>query len=360
MSVQTFVQPQSSSQSASSYPAIVDGAVSVLTRLGDNFAPHAVGFPNMTIAVDAGHFMIGQTLVEKPAQTSPAITPPANNARIDRVVIDNLTGLVSVVTGAESATPSAPDIPAGKSPVAQIILQVGTTAITNSMITDERDFGTLGSKGLGGLIDVTTFTTSGTYTPPAGTQRVIVEAVGGGGSGGGAGATNGSTVQAASGGGSGAYAKALLTSGFSGVAVTVGAGGAAPAAGSNSGNPGSASSFGNIINCPGGTAGIATPLYAPPFTVGSGGPSATSTGGNIINSKGGTGGKGIAISTNAIMAGDGAYSVFGAGGVGPGTSPGSPGVSPGSGGGGSPALPNTAARSAGAGAPGIVIVYAYG
>jgi len=60
------------------------------------------------------------------------------------------------------------------------------------------------------------------------------------------------------------------------------------------------------------------------------------------------------------MAGDGAYSVFGAGGVGPGTSPGSPGVSPGSGGGGSPALPNTAARSAGAGAPGIVIVYAYG
>jgi hypothetical protein len=45
-----------------------------------------------------------------------------------------------VVTGAEAASPSAPAIPSGKLPVCQIALATSTTAITNSLLTDERAF----------------------------------------------------------------------------------------------------------------------------------------------------------------------------------------------------------------------------
>ena len=72
------------------------------------------------------------------------------------------------------------------------------------------------------------FTTgSATYTPTAGTNKVLVEVIGGGGAGGGAPATSSVQFSVGGGGGSGAYAKKLITSAFSGVTVTVGAGGTA-------------------------------------------------------------------------------------------------------------------------------------
>lgn len=82
-------------------------------------------------------------------------------------------------------------------------MQTTTTAITNAMLTDERDFSNVGSSS-GGLLNIQTFTSSGTYTPTPGTTKVIVEVVGGGASGGSCAATTGSTASGASGGGSGA------------------------------------------------------------------------------------------------------------------------------------------------------------
>lgn len=358
MSVQTFVQPDSSTQSASTYPRIGDAAISALTRIGGNFAPHAQNAPDMTVALDPGHLMNGQVLVEQASQSTAAITAPTTNPRIDRIVIDNATGAVSVITGTEAASPTAPAIPAGHSPVAQVLLQTTTTAVSNSMLIDERDFSNVGFSS-GGLINVQTFTSSNTYTPTAGTTKVIVEVIGGGGSGGGSAATGANQATAASGGGAGAYAKALITSGFSGVTVTVGAGGAAGSTGGSNGNPGSASSFGSLVSAPGGTAGIGGAAFTPPAVVGTGGVSAVSTGGNLINSKGAGGGKGFALTTNAVVAGDGGASVFGGGAQGAGLSAGTAGVSPGSGGSGSPAIANTAARAGGAGANGLVIIYEY-
>lgn len=78
-------------------------------------------------------------------QRTAAITAPVSNSRIDRIVIDAATGAVSVITGTASPTPSAPAITAGKIPVAQVLLTSATTAITNSMITDERAFNSLGA-----------------------------------------------------------------------------------------------------------------------------------------------------------------------------------------------------------------------
>lgn len=358
MSVRTFQQPDSSVQSAQDYPGIVDGAVSVLTRIGNNFSPHEQPSPDMTIAIDAGHLMNGQTLVEQSAQSTGTITAPVTDPRIDRIVIDNATGAVSVVAGIEAASPIPPAIPVGKSPVAQVLLQTTSTAITNAMLTDERDFSNVGL-GAGALINVQTFTSSGTYTPTAGTSKIIVEVVGGGGSGSGTAATGATTAAASSGGASGAYAKSLITSGFAGTTVTIGAGGAAPAAGANAGNNGATSSFGAFISCPGGSHGNAGPAFTPPAVIGGAGAGATATGGSIVNGTGTQSGHGFVLSTGAVVGGSGGASHFGGGGTGGGNGPGGNAASPGAGGGGSSSIANTAARSAGAGANGIVIVYEY-
>jgi len=263
-----------------------------------------------------------------------------------------------VVTGVESATPAAPAIPAGKSPVAQVLLQTTTTAITNAMLTDERDFSNVGSSS-GGLINVQTFTSSGTYTPTPGTTKVIVEVVGGGASGGGCAATSASTASGASGGGSGAYAEALITSGFSGVAVTIGAGGAAPAAGANDGNDGGNSSFGSLVVAPGGKHGRGSIAFTPPITLGSSGVTSAPTGATILGTVGYPGGSSYILSTSNTAGGLGAPTVFGPGGLPGGNAAGNAAITPGAGGGGASSLASSVARAGGAGANGMVIVHEY-
>ena len=80
------------------------------------------------------------TLTEKVAQTTGTLTAPTTDPRIDRVVIDNTTGVVSVITGVEAASPVPPALTAGKLPVCQVALAVSQTQILNADITDERAF----------------------------------------------------------------------------------------------------------------------------------------------------------------------------------------------------------------------------
>jgi hypothetical protein len=61
--------------------------------------------------------------------------------RIDRIVIDDVTGIVEDITGAEAISPVPPAIPVGKLPIAQVSLLITTTEITNADIVDERVFG---------------------------------------------------------------------------------------------------------------------------------------------------------------------------------------------------------------------------
>lgn len=144
MSAQTFQKTDSNTQAATAWPVNVDADLSVLTRIGESFAPHAQATPNMTIAIDPGHLFDGVTLTEIAVQSSSTIVAPTANPRIDRVVIDQQTGIVSVVTGVEAASPVAPSIPSGKAPVAQVLLQTSSAVITDTMITDERDLSALG------------------------------------------------------------------------------------------------------------------------------------------------------------------------------------------------------------------------
>ena len=221
MSVEKFMLPSNQT----------DNDLAVLARIAAAFAPHATDPLMLALVVDRGHLMAAGSLIETPSQLVDGFTAPVAQPRIDRVVI-NAGGSASVVTGAEAANPVAPSLPVGAIPVAQVRLEPAAAVITNAMITDERDFSGL-AQARGTVITVQRFTSSGTYTPTPGTTGVIVELVGGGGSGGSCAAPPAAQGACAGGGSAGAFARARLTSGFAGVAVTVGAGGAAAAAGAN-------------------------------------------------------------------------------------------------------------------------------
>ncbi|MBN8902825.1 MAG: hypothetical protein J0H57_17495, partial [Rhodospirillales bacterium] len=126
------------SMTATEYKNGIDNNSVVGKRFINRFAPHAQTTPNMTVRVEPGDLFDGKTLTEVAAQDTGTITAPASHPRIDRVVLENKTGVISVITGSESVTPAAPDITSGYSPVAQILLDTTTTAITNDLITDER------------------------------------------------------------------------------------------------------------------------------------------------------------------------------------------------------------------------------
>lgn len=93
---------------------------------------------NLKAAIAKGFIWNGTTLTEVAAQQTAALTAPAANPRIDRLVVSDSTGALSVITGAEAASPSAPALTANKIPVAQIAWIVGQTQIVNADLTDER------------------------------------------------------------------------------------------------------------------------------------------------------------------------------------------------------------------------------
>lgn len=140
MTVATFEQPDFTTQDAATYKAAIDASIAVVAQVGGAFACHQSdpSTPNMTVKVDAGRLLVAGAIVSQAQQTSGTITAPVTNPRIDRVVINPTTGAISIVTGAEAASPTAPAITAGYLPCAQIALTTSTTAITDAMITDER------------------------------------------------------------------------------------------------------------------------------------------------------------------------------------------------------------------------------
>ncbi len=143
MPVASYVESNFTTQDSTTYKSAIDGNGSVLARLAAPFAPHAQATANMTVAVDAGAVFTGGALTIVAMQSTGTIAAPISHPRIDRVVIDAMTGSIATVTGTESATPVPPAIPAGFLPIAQVLLQPGIAGITNAMITDERITGNL-------------------------------------------------------------------------------------------------------------------------------------------------------------------------------------------------------------------------
>lgn len=209
----------------------------------------------------------------------------------------------------------------------------------------------------GRLLAVKVFTASGTYTPTAGTNSIMVEVLGGGGGGGSAAASSTSTVALGAGGGAGGYAKSYLTTVPTSAAVIVGAGGAAASTGGKS-------SFNGTIVANGGGAGGSTlaGAWSASNTVGQnvsalGG---TASGGNILNVSGGDGTNALYTTVGNCVSGGGGTSVYSGGkrGVGGGTQAGQS-ATLGGGGSGANATNTTTTYTGGSGGAGIVIVYEY-
>lgn len=135
----------------------------------------------------------------------------------------------------------------------------------------------------GRLLNIVKITSSGTYTPSAGTKSIIVEAIGGGGASGNLTATAANQNAISAAGSNGGYAKARYTSGFSSVSVTIGAGGVVNGgSGGGYGGNGGATTFGSLLTCPGGNGSAVGVANVPPFNAGAAQSSGLPTGSGII------------------------------------------------------------------------------
>lgn len=127
-----------------SYKGKLDANFAVAQRVGDAFAPKPASPAAMSVVVDAG-FTAGagpsglQSVLEIGAQTlAIAAAPGAPNNRIDLVVLDEASGVASVIAGTPAGSPVAPALTAGKKQIAQISVPNGTASIANGNITDLR------------------------------------------------------------------------------------------------------------------------------------------------------------------------------------------------------------------------------
>lgn len=218
--------------------------------------------------------------------------------------------------------------------------------------------------GGGRLLNIKTFTSSGTYTPTPGTRYVIVEAVGGGGGGGGCSSTTSNNAAVSGGGASGSYIKAKFDIASIGdtVEITIGAGGVG-GIGGQAGGAGGDTKLGALATATGGKGG--TPSTSPAssaFIAVGGAPGSIPIGGNLISSLGSRGGAGLFFnSSTGAVGGDGAPSQYGGSGIGSGSSgtTGTNGSGYGSGGGGNARQPSSGAVNGYDGAKGILIIYEY-
>lgn len=207
----------------------------------------------------------------------------------------------------------------------------------------------------GNLLNIQTFTGSGTYTPTTGMANCLVLAWGGGGAGGGATTTGAGQISAGGGGTAGALAWEFITAATIGTSqvVTIGAGGVGDG---DAGAAGGNTTLGSLLTATGGNGGgHVAAINSALFVAGGLAVVATNAG---INGGGGAGGNGALIANTVVSGGIGASAMFGGGGWGTnGASAGGSATGYGAGGGGGANTQSQgSARNGGNGAGGLMII----
>lgn len=211
------------------------------------------------------------------------------------------TARTNLGLAAIAASGSASDLSSGTTPTAR--LGSGTASSSTYLRGDQTWAAVTSLPGILGQV----FTSSGTFTIPAGVTALKVTVIGGGGGSGGY--ASGSQNTCSGGGGAGGTGISFLTGLTPGntIAVTVGAAGTAAASGNNTGGTGGSSSIASgtqtitTITCTGGSGGSGTGGS----TSNGGGSGGTSTGASI-NKTGGAGAPGVYFGS-ACCAGRGGY-----------------------------------------------------
>lgn len=201
--------------------------------------------PDLTLKVSPGNPYFGTTLVEFAGGDSPEFTAPTTHPRIDILSIND-SGTLVRTAGDEDDSPTAPAVPAGNIPIAQVFNRVDQTSIKDE---DDSSNGYI-EKDLRPFLsytptDIQTFTGDGTWTKPFGAKKVLFQ----GWSAGASGNVNfASTPQAAGGSGGGYWEHWFNADDLSASeTVTVGTGGAAVTASvSTGGNSGGDTTFSTI------------------------------------------------------------------------------------------------------------------
>jgi len=283
-----------------------------------------------------------------------------NNVRQEPSVAYTVSGTTLTMTGTVAATDDFYVVFQGKAQ--QTVTHPANTALVATSGTFSGNL-TVAGTSPGNLTGIQTFTANGTYTPTAGTTKVLVYVVGGGGGGGGVDGQGSTKSAAGGGGGGGGTAMKLITSGLGATeAITIGAGGTAGASSAGTGGTGGTSSFGSHCSATGGDGGIggtaAVPSNANMRLGGAGGAGSSGD----VNVTGETGKFSVigGTSTSEACSGEGGGSMFGGGTRSvQGDAAGNDGIGHGAGGSGAVVTNLTSNYAGGAGHEGIVIVYEY-
>ncbi|WP_159124736.1 glycine-rich domain-containing protein [Enterobacter roggenkampii] len=268
-------------------------------------------------------------------------------------VVNNCSGSFSVTIKTTSGTGIS--IPAG---MTAYVVGDGTNII--------QDTNLLGISGR--FINTQIFTSSGTYTPSAGTKKIKVYATGGGGGGGGSAATDSTTRSCGGGGGAGSTVISVynISDITTPVSITIGSGGSAGAGGGSAGGlggTGGSTTFGSLITATGATGGGGGGQATDSGSIvnANGGAISGSTAGNIVTARGSSGLPGITSNVGNVS-GAGGSSFFCGGGnpISSATSTNGDNGINGSGGSGGMSMKSTAVgKSGGVGGSGIVIIEEY-